>query len=303
MAETAAPDRTTLAAFAASVVFLGSNFVAVRISNQELAPFWGAALRFGLASILAWIVLLALRQPLPRGRALAGAVLFGLLAFALNFGLLYVALRPGGVTSGTASVLFATIPLTTFLLAVAVRLEAPRLGAFLGGLAVLAGVAAMSLRGLDGAPAALLAAAAVASLCAALSGIVVKVFPRSHPFALNAVAMPVGALALGCASLLAGEHQALPRQAGTWGALAWLVTSSVVAFAAMVWVIGRWTASANAYGAVLQPLVTLPVAAWLAGESVSWTFLAGAALVLAGVYVGALRARPERGRRPAPQAA
>ncbi|MBI2325418.1 MAG: hypothetical protein HYU87_10720, partial [Chloroflexi bacterium] len=32
--------------------------------------------------------------------------------------------------------------------------------------------------------------------CAAESGVVVKYFPRSHPAATNAIAMPVGALAL-----------------------------------------------------------------------------------------------------------
>ena len=279
------------------MVFLGSNFVAVRFSNQELPPFWGAALRFGLAAAALWAVVLARRLPLPRGRALLGCLLFGLLAFALNYGLLYLALRPGGVPAGMASVVFATIPLTTLLMAVALRLEAARGAAFAGAAVVLAGVLAMSWDGLDsGVPAPLLAAVAVASLCAALSGIVVKVFPRTHPLSANAVAMPLGALLLLVASAGAGEARPVPALASTWLALGWLVASSVVAFSAMVWVIGRWTASANAYGAVLQPLVTIPVAAWLSHEAVGARFLGGAVLVLLGVYVGVMlrpKGRPE----------
>jgi drug/metabolite transporter (DMT)-like permease len=56
----------------------------------------------------------------------------------------------------------------------------------------------------------------------------------------------------------------------------------------MVWVIGRWTATASSYSSVIAPLITVSVALWLAGEAVTLTLLAGGALVLAGVYVGAL---------------
>ncbi|HEY6102605.1 MAG TPA: hypothetical protein VI007_05190 [bacterium] len=44
-----APSRTNRwipAAFLAVVIIGGSNFVAVRFSNRELPPFWGASIRF-----------------------------------------------------------------------------------------------------------------------------------------------------------------------------------------------------------------------------------------------------------------
>ena len=43
-------DISTLVAFAALVIIGGGNAVAVRFSNGELPPFWGAAARFGLAA-------------------------------------------------------------------------------------------------------------------------------------------------------------------------------------------------------------------------------------------------------------
>ena len=41
-------NGATYLAFATAVLLGGGNFVAVRFSNQELDPLWGAALRFGL---------------------------------------------------------------------------------------------------------------------------------------------------------------------------------------------------------------------------------------------------------------
>ena len=50
----------------------------------------------------------------------------------------------------------------------------------------------------------------------------------------------------------------------------------------------RWTASASAYVTVLFPLVAGALGAILARELVSVQFLAGAILVMAGTYIGAL---------------
>lgn len=281
------PSLRTLAAFATTVVLLGSNFVAVRFSNRELDPFWGASLRFLVATVILLALVAAMRISLPRGRALLGAALFGVLAFAANFGLLYWALV--WVPAGVGAVVFATIPLTTFVVAVAIGLERFRWPGLAGSLLVIVGIAAVSWQSLVGdVPGWPLVAIIMASVCAAVSGIVVKRFPRSHPITLNAVAMPLGGLVLLITSLARGETWRLPSQGQTWAALVWLIATSILAFTLMVWVIGRWTASANAYGAVLAPLVTIPLAAWLAGEPVTALFLVSAALVLWGVYVGVL---------------
>src|SRR5919106_3024459 len=131
-------DKLTLAAFATSVIFLGVNFVAVKFSNQELPPFWGASLRFIIASILLFSVARLRNIPLPKGPALTGATLFGLFAFALNFGFLYWALTR--VSAGMASVMFATIPLITLLLASLIGLERLTWKGLLGAAIVIAGI-------------------------------------------------------------------------------------------------------------------------------------------------------------------
>ena len=70
-------ERTALAAFFAMSVLAGGNAVAIRFSNRELDPLWGGSLRFALAASLLAALMAVLRVRPPRGRALAGAVLYG----------------------------------------------------------------------------------------------------------------------------------------------------------------------------------------------------------------------------------
>jgi drug/metabolite transporter (DMT)-like permease len=107
-------DGLALAAFIGAVVIGGSNFVAIRYSNRELDPLWGAGLRFGLAAAVFAVLVVALRLPLPRGRVLGLLVLYGLLAFAVAYGCLYWALQD--VPAGIGAVVMAVGPLLTLLL-------------------------------------------------------------------------------------------------------------------------------------------------------------------------------------------
>jgi drug/metabolite transporter (DMT)-like permease len=52
----------------------------------------------------------------------------------------------------------------------------------------------------------------------------------------------------------------------------------------------RWAASRASYGFVIIPFVTVLLSAWLDNEQVGVALMLGGLLVLAGVYVGALRA-------------
>ena len=122
-------DRLTLIAFGFVVLIAGTNFVAVKFSNQELPPFWGAALRFFTASFLLSIFILVKRVPIPNGRALTGALLYGIIGFGTSYALLYWSLLK--VPAGVASVIIALVPLITFLLAILHKLETFQLRVFL----------------------------------------------------------------------------------------------------------------------------------------------------------------------------
>jgi drug/metabolite transporter (DMT)-like permease len=87
---------------------------------------------------------------------------------------------------------------------------------------------------------------------------------------------------------VAREAPTLPALAPTWTALTWLVASSCIGFVLTVWVLGRWTASATSYTAVLMPLVATASGALLAGEAIGIALVLGGLLVLVSVYFGAV---------------
>ncbi len=276
-----------LLAFITIVVLLGVNFVAVRFSNAELSPFWGAFLRFTIASFILFMIVLFRRLSLPRGMGLVGAFLYGILVFGGTYAFVYWALLY--VPSGIASVMFATIPLITLFIAAPFKLERLTWRGLFGGILVLIGIGIVFQEQLQAdVPLASLVALTLAAICAALSGIVIKRFPRSHPISTNAVAMAVGAALLVVISRSADESWHLPILPETWKALAWLIMSAIGAFILMVWLLSKWKASAVSYSTVLTPLVTVAVASLLAGEQVTLPFVIGGAFALGGVYFGAL---------------
>jgi drug/metabolite transporter (DMT)-like permease len=292
-------DRGTILAFVALILVGGVNAVAVRASNAELAPFWGAALRFIGAGAIFWLLVAVRRVSLPRGRALLGPIVYGVLAFALSYALAYFGLKEAH--AGTAQVILAVVPLLTMLLAVAQRQERFSARGLAGALVAAGGIAIIFRDQLGGSTPlvsllALLAGAAVI----AETGIVIKWFPRTDPTLMNAVGMSVGVGLLLGLSALGGERWALPARVDTWLALGYLVTfGSVVVFTLVLRVLRDWSASTASYSFLLTPLVTIVVAAAVVGELPTPAFLLGGAVVLLGVYVGAFSRRV----RPAPVAA
>ncbi|MEP6695125.1 MAG: EamA family transporter [Chloroflexota bacterium] len=284
----AGPDRLTLLAYAVMVLIAGSNFVAVRFSNQELPPFWGATLRFSAACALFFAVMRWRRARLPRGRALLGVAIYGALNFGASYALLYWALRT--VPATLASVLIALVPLLTFFLAIVHGLERFRIRGFVGAVIAVGGIAVVFAEQLGGAaPVPELLACIAGAACIAESGVVAKLYPRVDPAATNAVGMLAGLAILAPLSVLAGEPRTLPSQPGTIVAVVYLVTlGSVGLFALFLYVLRRWTATATSYLLVLSPLVTVTLGSLLAGERVTAQLLVGGVLVGAGVYVGAL---------------
>lgn len=282
------PDRNTLAAFAGAVVIGGSNFVAVRFSNEDLDPLFGAAVRFGAAAVLLIVIALARRLPRPRGRAAAGAAVYGLLGFGVAYALLYYALV--GLTAGTSSLILATVPLFTLVLAVIHRQEAFTTRGLVGGLLAVCGIALLSARSLEADVRPIyIAAALLGAIAVAESSVVVKGFPRTDPITTNAVGMIVGTLFLVIASLLFDETWMLPNGGRTWFVLTYLVViGSVGLFVLFLYVISSWTASATVYALTLMPVVAVGLGALLADEPVTLDLVAGGAVVLAAVYIGAL---------------
>jgi drug/metabolite transporter (DMT)-like permease len=280
------PDALTAVAFAVLVILAGGNAVGIKIIGEELGAFWAAALRFGAAGVVFAALMLAWRVPVPRGGALVGAVVYGLLAFGAAFGLAFVAIPMIG--AGAAQVLLGLVPLLTLVLVPFHGLEEFQPRAFIGSLVALVGVAILAADrvALDIAPEGI-GLAIVVALLLAEAGVVAKMTPGAHPIATNAVGMLAGVVLLVPISLLAGEAWVLPVQADTWAASAYLVLAgSVAVFWLFIFVVRRWTASASSFQFLLIPLATIPFSAILTGEVITPLMLVGGAVVLGGVYLG-----------------
>lgn len=290
-------DRLTWLAFATLVLLGSGNGVAIRFSNRELAPFYGAGLRFGIAALLFFGMVLIWRVEFPRRRALIGALVFGALNYAASFGLIYWALIR--VRAGQAQVILALIPLLTLLLAIAHRQEQFRWSGISGATLAVVGVATIFWAGASQGgrtPVPSLAAIPVAAACVAEAAVLVKLFPRVHPASLNAVAMALAAVALLAISALAGEHWTVPSRSETWIALGFIsVIGSVAVFSLYLYVLRRWLASRASYQFVLFPIGAVILSSLLDHERLTPALLFGGVLVISGVYVGALaRSAPAR---------
>lgn len=177
--------------FVGAVVLGGANFVAVRFSNRELDPLWGAGARFAIAASIFAGVLFVSHIRLPRRGQLPMLALYGFLAFGVSYGLLYVGMQE--VPAGVAAVVMAAGPLLTLLLARAQRLEALQLRALVGALVALVGSGLMFLQPQE---AALswwrLGAVCLAACSVAESVVIAKRCGSQHPVVTNAVGMGVG---------------------------------------------------------------------------------------------------------------
>lgn len=279
-------DKPALGAFAGAVVLGGSNFVAIRFSNRELDPIWGAGLRFALAAAIFGLLWAALRLSLPRGRALVLVGMYGLLAFGAAYGCLYWAMQE--VPAGIAAVVLAVGPLLTLVLAVAHGMERLSVRALVGAVVAVAGSVLIFFQ-----PGSIefgwgsFALLGVAALCASESVVVSKLAGRQHPVAMNFVGMTAGSVVLLIVAAAAGERLVLPAEGETQLALAYLVAATVGLFLLVLVVVQRWAASATSYVFVLMPIVAVALGALVADEAITLTTIVGGAVVCAGVYVGA----------------
>jgi drug/metabolite transporter (DMT)-like permease len=277
----------TLVVFVVTAVMAGGNAVAIKISNVELAPFWGAAVRFLAASVLLFAAVTVMRLSLPRGRALLGVLLYGLFSFGSAFGFIYWALIE--VTAGTAMVGLATVPMLTLMFAVIVGIERFTFRGVAGATIAAVGIVIVFSDAIATASPASMVALLCGAASLAASPVIVKTFPKVHPVSQNAVGMLAGSIVLFAASMVMAETWAFPMETRTQVALVYLVVlGSVSLFLLYLFLIARMTASGANYIMLLAPLSAVVLGALLLEETISLLFAFGGVLVIVGVYTGAI---------------
>lgn len=285
-------DRLGITMFFLTALLGGGTSVAIRFSNAELDPFWGATIRFVASGLLFWLILFLARRPVPDRRTTLVLLLTGFFAVGISFALLYYGLVR--LQASLGAVIISLGPLMTFFLAIAHGIEKFRWQSLLGGLIALTGIG-IAVRAQAGNDVPLLSVLALitGSAIAAEGNIIMKMYaPKSDPVATNALTISSGVMLLGLLSFLYGESHNLPRLTSTWIAVAYsVIPGSVMVFYMFVWLLGRWSASSTHYTVMLFPIVATIAGSLLANEMITSQFILGAVLVLIGVYVGALMKR------------
>ena len=281
-------------------ILWGASFFFSKVALAELPPFTLVLGRFGLAA-LALLTAARLRgHRMPRSPKLwASFLVLGALNGFVPFGL--IAWGQVELTSGLASILNATTPLFTALVAHAwgdERLTSHRAAGVLVGLAgvcVLIGPGALVHLGAH-----TLAELAIlgAAVSYAFAGTYGRRFRALPPVLAVAGMMTTAALMALPVALVVDRPWTLDVGARTWGALLGLaLLSTALGFVIYFRVLATAGATNVMLVTLLMPIVALLAGSLILSEPVTATALAGMALICAGLL--AIDGRLLRARRAA----
>lgn len=282
-----------LLAYAAIYVLWGGTFLAIRelVRSAAVPPFLAAGSRFLLAGLIL-LVWARLTNPIQITRRQAlSAVLLGLVMFTGDYAALFWA--ETRVASGLAAVVFAMIPIWIF--AGELLLRTQRATAFSAGGIVLgfAGIVVLSLHSPGTAHTSTFAVLIMLSgtLCWSIGTLWSRHLPLPRPQHVAAgLEMVTGGFFLLLLSGGAGEFRHIPSAAVLLSprvllSLAYLIAAgSMISYSAYVWLIAHDSPTRVASYAYVNPVFALILGAVLAGERLTPLQMAGAALVLAGVF-------------------
>ena len=282
-------------------VLWGRSFFFVGVAVDGLPPLTIVALRVGLAALALNLAVLALGLRMPGGGRLWAAFLaMGALNNAIPFSL--IAWGQTHIASGLASILNATTPLFTVLIAHALtrdeRLSADRAaGAIVGlaGVAVMIGPGALTGLGAD-----LLAQLAVlgAVVSYAFAGVFGRRFAHAGiaPLAAATGQVTASALLLVPLALLVERPWTLPPpSAHVWGAVAGLaLLSTALAYVLYFRILARAGATNLLIVTFLIPASAIVLGAAVLGERLAPIHFAGMALI--GLGLGLIDGRWRRSR-------
>lgn len=276
----------------------GFTFLLISLAVEAMSPIWLVAVRTctGFAALV--LVLLWRRPPLPETRRMWLHLTF--LALPANVvPWTMVAWAQQTIPSGLTSVLYSLIPIMTLVISVLLALE-PASGIKIAGL-VMAAVGAVMVAGYDfGVPGHALAVSAVivACFCLAGSAVYAKLFVTDHVQPLTMATVQIGVafvLSFGVAMVVEGwpEWNAM----GTTPLLAAVILGVLgtgMAFVLYYFLIGDVGATNATLVTYLIPVVGL-LAGWsLLDEELTAPLLAGAALIIAGVWIAQMSGQKAR---------
>jgi len=300
-----------LLAYGAIYILWGGSFLAIREIVAVVPPFFAAGFRFmaaGLALLL-WGGFDARFELRPR--QMLGAMALGLVMFTCDYASLFWA--ETRVASGIAAVVFAMIPVWIFAGEVFLLRERRATALSLGGIALgFAGVVVLGLRPSGAARPGGVSTFAIlvlvgGTLCWSVGTLWSRRLLLPKPQHANSgLQMFSGGFFLLLLAASTGELHRLPPAHILLGwrvvaSMAYLiVAASIVSYSAYVWLIAHDSPTRVSSYAYVNPVFALMIGALLAGERLTPLEMAGAALVVGGVFA-TLMGRSSASVRPKAQ--
>jgi drug/metabolite transporter (DMT)-like permease len=291
-------------AVGAQTVIAAGTFLIAKQTLVAIPPLALALLRMAGAALLMGLVL----RFRPRGArsipraAWPALALLGVIGVTVNQSAFLAGLARSTPTH--AALLYALTPAGVHLIAIASREERWNRRRALGiGLALLGAVVIIGVP----APGPERAATRAGDLLIFVGVIAWAVYTAWAPRYVQAL----GAIRFTAGTLITGALAALPFGAWTLGGLdpgsipagAWLGLGFLVVFTSGI-AYALWTVAMKGLSATqvavfvnFQPVLTALLSIWLLGETITWTLLAGGALVCLGVAATQSEARRSAGRR------
>lgn len=274
-------------AFAAIYLLWGATFLAIRTAVLEAPPFFLSGVRFLLAGGALYVFMRARGQPSPTLMQWRSIAVLALCMFVVTYGALFWAEQY--IPSGVASVIEATLPMTT--MAIEVFLFRRQVLHWRMAVAVMLGLLGLGwllLRGDQSFPAVPCLVMLAGGVSWSLGAVLTRQMPgpRSLPLSAGAQMMLGGAVLL-VVSWLSGELHSPPHLTLRTGlALLYLVVpGSLLGFTAYIWLLARMPATRVASHAYVNPLVALALGYFVAGELLTPQMLLASALVIASVFL------------------
>lgn len=266
-----------------------SSFLWVELALREVGPITLVAFRAFFGFLFGVVVVVTQRIPLPRTwKEWAPLIVLGLTNIAIPFFL--ISWGQKSIDSGVASILDATVPLFTILVAHFMlhddKMTTPKV---LGLLTGFAGVVVLMSKDLGASTSSLLGQLAVILACVfyAASSIIARVYTEGTSATMRGLGPLVSASAIMITSAFIFEAPLkIPTLPITWIALLWMgILGSGLAFIMLFYLIHEIGPTRTTMVTYLFPLGGVTLGVIFLNEALTWQIITGAVLIISSLAI------------------